>query len=54
MNENYYIVGMSPGNSYFGDEEVKFLEKSAENYVRDSAEYRGYVRSPDRLGAAED
>lgn len=35
-------------------EEIGFLEKSAENYVRDSAEYRGYVRSPERLGAAED
>lgn len=35
-------------------EEIGFLEKSAENYVRDSAEYRGYVRSPERLGASED
>lgn len=36
------------------EEEVGFLEKSAENYVRDSAEYRVYVRSPERLGASEE
>jgi carbonic anhydrase/acetyltransferase-like protein (isoleucine patch superfamily) len=31
-------------------EELAFLPKSAENYVNDSAEYRGYVRGPQRLG----
>jgi carbonic anhydrase/acetyltransferase-like protein (isoleucine patch superfamily) len=31
-------------------EELAFLPKSADNYVKDSAEYMGYVRGPDRLG----
>jgi gamma-carbonic anhydrase len=31
-------------------EELAFLPKSAANYVADSAEYRGYVAGPQRLG----
>ncbi|MCM0606145.1 MAG: gamma carbonic anhydrase family protein [Xanthomonadaceae bacterium] len=31
-------------------EELAFLRKSADNYVKDSAEYRGYVRGPKVLG----
>ena len=31
-------------------EELAFLRKSADNYVKDSAEYRGYVHGPDTLG----
>lgn len=31
-------------------EELAFLPKSAANYVRDSAEYQGYVHGPARLG----
>ena len=31
-------------------EELAFLPKSAENYVRDSAEYLAYVKGPARLG----
>ena len=31
-------------------EELAFLPKSAQNYVNDSREYRGYLRSPVRLG----
>jgi carbonic anhydrase/acetyltransferase-like protein (isoleucine patch superfamily) len=34
-------------------EELAFLPKSAANYVRDGIEYRGYVRGPERLGAAQ-
>lgn len=26
--DNYYVIGMSPGNSYFGDEEVEYLLKT--------------------------
>jgi len=26
--KNYYIIGMSPGNSYFKDEEVHYLLKT--------------------------
>ncbi len=31
-------------------EELAFLSKSAENYVGDSIEYRGYVPGPERVG----
>ena len=31
-------------------EELAFLQKSAANYVRDSAEYQGYVHGPKHLG----
>lgn len=31
-------------------EELAFLKKSADNYVKDSAEYRGYVLGPKTLG----
>lgn len=29
MNKNYPIIGMSPGNSYFKDDEIKYLLKTA-------------------------
>lgn len=32
------------------EEELRFLPKSAANYVGDSAEYQGYVAGPARLG----
>ncbi len=32
-------------------EEIAFLKKSADNYVSDAREYRGYVLGPKRLGA---
>ncbi|MGK5082132.1 gamma carbonic anhydrase family protein [Bdellovibrionota bacterium FG-1] len=32
-------------------EELKFLPKSAANYVRDASEYQGYVHGPTRLGS---
>jgi len=35
-------------------EELVFLPKSAENYVGDSTEYRGYVRGPARLGESNE
>jgi len=35
-------------------EELAFLPKSADNYVKDSAEYRGYVRGPAVLGQSHD
>ncbi len=46
------VVG-SPGKVLrpLKPEELAWLPQSAENYVRDSAEYRGYVRGPKRLGA---
>ena len=28
MSSEYYIIGMSPGNSYFKDEEISFLLKT--------------------------
>lgn len=31
-------------------EELAFLKKSAENYVGDAREYRGYLRGPARMG----
>ena len=31
-------------------EEIAFLKKSAQNYVRDSAEYKSYVPGPQALG----
>ncbi|MGZ3709216.1 MAG: gamma carbonic anhydrase family protein, partial [Bdellovibrionota bacterium] len=31
-------------------EELAFLPQSAENYVKDSAEYQGYVHGPERHG----
>lgn len=36
------------------DEELAFLKKSADNYVKDSEEYRGYVRGPQVLGQNSD
>lgn len=32
------------------EEEIAFLKKSADNYCRDTAEYRSYVRGPAKLG----
>jgi len=33
-NANFYIIGMSPGNSYFKDKEVYYLMKSVEQFGR--------------------
>ena len=33
-------------------EELDFLRKSADNYVKDAAEYYAYVRGPGKLGAS--
>jgi len=33
-------------------DELDFLPKSADNYVKDSAEYYAYVRGPEKLGAS--
>jgi carbonic anhydrase/acetyltransferase-like protein (isoleucine patch superfamily) len=33
-------------------DELDFLPKSADNYVKDSAEYYSYVRGPEKLGAS--
>lgn len=31
-------------------EELEYFQKSAENYCRDSVEYRGFLRGPEKLG----
>ncbi len=36
------------------DEELAYLAKSADNYVRDSQEYQSYVHGPIRLGSSTD
>ena len=35
-------------------EEIQFLSKSAAHYVGDAKEYRGFVRGPAKLGAADE